>query len=125
MPDYHAGCHCDAVRITVRRPQPIDSLIDCNCSICVKKGILHLAVEEADLRIDHGEENLALYQWQSNTASHWFCKICGIHVLTRPRSHPERYSVNARCLDDFEEILPSLTLIPFDGKNHPKDRSPA
>ncbi len=122
MLDYAGGCHCGAVRISLRRDAPIDSLIDCNCSICRKKGILLLPVEDADLAIQQGGNNLTLYQWRSNTAKHWFCKTCGIHVFNRPRSHPGRYSVNARCLDDFETFWPNVTLVSFDGQNHPKDR---
>jgi hypothetical protein len=122
MPTYHAGCHCGAVRLTIRRDSAISSLVDCNCSLCVKKGILHLAVQDQELTIDQGKENLSLYQWRSQTASHWFCRKCGIHVLNRPRAAPERYSVNARCLDNFEEVLPTVTIAPFDGKDHPKDR---
>jgi hypothetical protein len=122
MPDYAGGCHCGAVRISVRRDAAIDTLIECNCSVCRKKGILLLPVEDVDLEIAQGADNLTLYQWRSHTAKHWFCKTCGIHVFNRPRSHPERYSVNARCLDEFEAFWPNVTLVPFDGQNHPKDR---
>ena len=122
MPDYHGGCHCGSVRITVRRDSPIDSLTDCNCTVCRKKGILHLPVQDDDLTVVQGKDNLTLYQWRTNTASHWFCKACGIHVFGRPRMHPERYTVNARCLDDFDAFMPNVSLVPFDGQNHPKDR---
>jgi hypothetical protein len=128
MPNYKGGCHCGAFRLTVCRDAPIDRLIDCNCSICSKKGVLHLPVQENELTIDQspggrGESSLTQYQWGTNTAKHWFCPTCGIHVLNRPRNAPERYSVNARCLDDFGTILTSVTIVPFDGQDHPKDRS--
>lgn len=122
MPTYHASCHCGDVRLAVHKDEPVRHLTDCNCSLCVKKGILHLAVEDSELTFLAGEDKLALYQWRTNTAKHWFCPNCGIHVLNRPRSHPERYSVNARCVDGFEALLATVELRPYDGRDHPKDR---
>ena len=49
------------------------------------------------------------------TYKHLFCAECGIKAFYVPRSHPEGYSVNARCLD--EGTVEQLTVIPSDGKN--------
>lgn len=119
---YQGGCHCGAVRFEVRLPAPITSVLECNCSVCTKKGILHTPANDDQLFILSGADDLALYQFHSNAASHWFCRRCGIHTHGRPRSAPHRYTVNARCLDDFPTLLPGLTLTRFDGVNHPKDR---
>jgi hypothetical protein len=99
-------------------------ITECNCSICQKKGILHTATEQNELTLVKGKDALTLYQFGSGVAEHQFCKICGIHVFGRPRSAPDRLTVNVRCLDDFEEILSSAKISRFDGQNHPKDQSP-
>jgi hypothetical protein len=44
--------------------------------------------------------------------------VCGIKAFYVPRSHPDGYSVNARCLDDVD--MKQLTIIASDGKNWEK-----
>jgi len=112
MPTMHGSCHCNAVRFTVEAALPFD-VLDCNCSICTKKGILHLIVPAHALTIVAGEDALALYTFGTHTAKHMFCRTCGIHPFYRPRSHPDAWDVNARCLDD----APAFTPRPFDGAN--------
>ena len=120
MPTYQGGCHCGAVRFELTR-DVIDRLVDCDCSICTRKGILHCPVDDEGLHVLSGGEALALYQFGSRTAEHRFCRHCGIHVLGRPRMNPGRYTVNARCLDDFAEIVRTAEIVAFDGQNHPRD----
>ena len=45
---YEGGCHCGRVRFRAR--VDLDLLSQCNCSICTKKGILHvpIAVDDFD-----------------------------------------------------------------------------
>ena len=67
------------------------ALLECNCSICTRKGFLHLLVLPEDFELMHGGEDLATYQFNTNTAKHTFCRHCGIHpsmcrVLTPTRS---------------------------------------
>ncbi len=69
-----------------------------------------------------GEEAIETYRFNTRVAEHNFCRHCGIHIFTRPRNNPGRYTVNARCLDDFEAIRNAAELILFNGQNHPKDR---
>jgi hypothetical protein len=111
MPSFAGSCHCGAVRFTVEASLPLD-VIDCNCSMCTKKGILHLIVPEAALTITGGDA-LATYTFGTHTAKHMFCRTCGIHPFYRPRSHPDSWDVNVRCLDD----PPPFTARPFDGAN--------
>lgn len=121
MPTYNGGCHCGAVRFSVKKAVPIERLIDCDCSVCTKKGILHCAAEDTEFRLLTGADGLSLYRFGSGDARHRFCRVCGIHVFGRPRNHPERYTVNARCLDDFAAVRDSVEIVPFNGQNHPKD----
>jgi len=122
MTVYEGGCHCGQVRFRLTKPQDVTEAIACNCSLCSKKGILIVAAEETELEVTQGEESLTRYQFGSKTASHWFCNGCGIHVMTRPRMNPHRFGVNARCFDGFHAMQAGLTIVPFDGQNHPKDR---
>jgi hypothetical protein len=110
---HSGGCHCGAVRFRVR----VEKLeaIDCNCSICVKKGFLHLIVPPADFVLERGSESLACYEFNTRVAKHRFCEICGVHPFYTPRSHPDQIDVNVRCLDG--DALGAFTLRPFDGKH--------
>jgi len=46
-----------------------------------------------------GETKLTSYQFGTQTATHNFCRHCGIHPIHHPRVAPDRWSVNARCLN--------------------------
>jgi len=95
---HRGGCHCGAVRFEVQAPAEL-KVVDCNCSICRKTGYLHLLVEKSRFRLLAGAEFLTNYRFNTGTAQHLFCKVCGIKSFYVPRSHPNGYSVNARCLD--------------------------
>ncbi|MGD8317504.1 MAG: GFA family protein [Myxococcales bacterium] len=99
------GCHCGAVRyrVTIRKRE----VVQCNCSICTKKGFIHLIVPEKDFELVQGADALTTYTFGTHTAKHHFCRHCGIHSYYRPRSHPDQIDVNVRCLEgvdpsDFE-----------------------
>jgi hypothetical protein len=94
------GCHCGRVRFRAR--VDLDRLSQCNCSICTKKGILHLAVEFEDFALLAGKEALSVYTFGTGAAQHTFCSSCGMHAFYVPRSQPDGISVNARCLDGID-----------------------
>lgn len=95
---HSGGCHCGRVRFEVQAPAEIE-VLDCNCSICAMTGYLHLTVPAAQFRLLRGEDALSCYQFNTGTARHLFCRVCGIKSYYVPRSHPDGFSVNARCLD--------------------------
>ena len=110
---YEGGCHCGAVRFRVVVNQ--HQVYECNCSICRKKGFLHLIVPADKFILLRGAENLSTYTFNTHIAKHFFCRTCGINSFYRPRSHPEGVSVNLRCLDG--DVLADFDVIPFDGAN--------
>ena len=118
MPIYKGGCHCGQVQFEVTTD--LDSVIDCNCSICTKKGFLHLIVDPAQFRLFTPEPVLSLYQFNTNTAKHYFCSVCGIHSYYVPRSHPNKIDVNVRCLEGID--LQKLTIQQFNGQEWEKNR---
>jgi hypothetical protein len=95
---HHGGCHCRRVRFEVDAPAVVDAL-DCNCSICRMTGFLHLIVPASRFRLVSGEDALADYRFNTGAARHLFCRHCGVKSFYVPRSHPDGYSVNVRCLD--------------------------
>src|ERR1051326_850437 len=95
---YRGSCHCGAVRFEV--DSATTEVIDCNCSVCTKKGILHLIVPESRFRLVQGAGALATYTFGTHVAKHMFCGTCGMHAFYRPRSHPDHWDVNVRCIDD-------------------------
>lgn len=112
---HTGGCHCGAVRFEVDADLATAEILDCNCSICSKKGFLHLIVDARRFRLLTGEDELSTYQFGSAVAIHRFCKVCGIHAFYTPRSHPDRVDVNVRCIDDVR--VEDLTTSGFDGRN--------
>jgi hypothetical protein len=110
---FTGGCHCGAVRfrVTVRGWR----VSECNCSLCAKKGYLHVIVPKEDFEPVSGADVITTYEFNTRVAKHHFCKRCGVHSFYVPRSHPEGFSVNARCLDGAE--LAWFDVEAFDGQH--------
>ncbi len=108
---HRGGCHCRRVRFEIDAPAAIEAL-DCNCSICRMTGFLHLVVPASRFRLLSGDAELTEYRFNTGTARHLFCRHCGVKSFYVPRSHPDGYSVNVRCLDP--ETILATTVVPFD-----------
>ncbi len=110
---FEGGCHCGAVRFRV--VADLAQALACNCSICSKKGFLHLIVPPEAFTLLCGEDALTTYEFNTRTAKHTFCRRCGIHPFYVPRSDPDKIDVNARCPESID--LDAIKPLPFDGRN--------
>ncbi|HUC68313.1 MAG TPA: GFA family protein [Stellaceae bacterium] len=110
---YDGGCHCGRVRFRVTAE--LEGVTDCNCSICTKKGFLHLIVPPEQFELVSGADALAEYRFNTGTARHMFCRFCGIQPFYVPRSDPDKIDVNLRCLEGID--LAAIETQPFDGRN--------
>ncbi len=108
------GCHCGAVRFEASMPEVIEAQ-SCNCSICQMTGFVHIIVPKSRFRLLEGQAALTSYRFNTGAADHLFCLVCGIKSFYRPRSNPDGWSVNARCLDDADAL--DIRIEPFDGRN--------
>ena len=108
------GCHCGGVRFEAALPASVEAQT-CTCSICAKTGFIHVIVPESRFRLTKGAERLTEYTFNTHTARHLFCATCGVKSFYRPRSNPDGWSVNARCLDDTDGL--TLEIDEFDGRN--------
>lgn len=114
MVKHSGGCHCGRVRFEVEAAAEIEA-VECNCSVCSKSGFLHLIVPKSRFTLIQGSESLSTYKFNTGIAKHLFCKVCGVKSFYIPRSHPDDYSVNVRCLEPA--TIRKITVVPFDGKN--------
>jgi hypothetical protein len=114
---FTGGCHCGRVRFRVRAT--VLEALDCNCSICTKKGFLHLIVTGDAFEILSGEADLQTYSFNTGVAKHTFCRTCGVHAFYTARSHPDGVDVNVRCLDD--DAAARFTIVPFEGREWEKN----
>ena len=116
------GCHCASIRFTATLTEGFASARRCTCSICRMRGAIAVTSTPADFTITQGADNLATYRFNTGTAEHHFCRICGIYTHHVRRSNPNQLGVNVACLDgvspfDFTDV------IVHDGQRHPSDDS--
>ncbi len=112
MVTHKGGCHCGTVRFEA--VAEADLVVDeCNCSICCKTGYRHLVVPKSRFKLLQGAEALTTYTFNTGVAQHYFCSVCGIKSFYVPRSHPDGYSVNVRCLEPG--TIEKLEVGQFDG----------
>ena len=108
---HRGGCHCGAVAFEVEAPARL-TVSECNCSICRMTGFLHLIVPRSRFRLLRGADSLRTYTFNTGMARHLFCRQCGVKSFYVPRSNPDGYSVNLRCLD--QSTVEHVSIEPFD-----------
>jgi hypothetical protein len=111
---HRGGCHCGRVRFEVDAPATL-YIDECNCSMCARSAYLHLIVTADRFRLTQGEDALTTYSFNTGTARHLFCSTCGIKPFYVPRSHPDGFSVNARCIDPG--TVTGMEIHAIDGRN--------
>lgn len=112
--NYKGSCHCGAVAFEVEGE--IGQVIECNCSICSRKGALLWFVPRDKLHLLTPEDALTTYKWGKERISHRFCSRCGIHPFGEgadPAGN-RMAAINVRCLEGVD--LAALPVKQFDGK---------
>lgn len=118
---HKAACHCKSVEFEVDLPNGLDGPRRCDCSFCKMRGAIAASVPLSGLRIIKGQEKLTLYQFNTKTAKHYFCSICGIYTHHQRRSNPNEFGFNIACLEGVNPY--ELKNVPIvDGVNHPADK---
>jgi hypothetical protein len=120
MRAHLGGCHCGRVRFEVAAPAHLE-VVECDCSMCSASGFLHLIVPADRFKLLKGADALTTYTFNTGVAKHLFCAVCGVKSFYIPRSHPDGFSVNARCIDAGS--VESMTVTPFDGRDWEKGRA--
>jgi hypothetical protein len=111
---HRGSCHCGAIRFTVEGT--FDEVLECNCSICSRKGSLLWFVPRKDFRLETPESDVSTYRFNKHLIAHKFCAKCGIgpYALGTDPKGNEMAAINVRCLEDVDPG--SLQRVPFDGR---------
>ena len=121
-PIHTASCHCGTVKMELHLPDGLIDIRRCDCSMCRRRGAVAASVPLSNIKITQGIDALTLYQFNTKTAKHYFCSVCGIYTHHQRRSDPSQYGFNISCLEDVNPL--SIPDIPtYDGINHPADQS--
>ncbi len=120
--EYHKlTCHCGSVELELYLPHGLENPRRCDCSMCRRRGAVVASVLLKNLKIVKGKDKLSLYQFNTNTAKHFFCSSCGIYTHHQRRSSPTQYGFNVACLEGVNPF--EIQDVPvMDGVNHPADR---
>ncbi|NYI29089.1 GFA family protein [Sulfitobacter geojensis] len=118
--DIKASCHCGAVTLTATLPYGFTDAARCTCSFCARRQAAAVTATTASVTVTKGADDLSVYSWNTHTARHYFCKICGIYTHHQRRSDPAQCGINLGCIDgarpwDHDPIQWT------DGINHPSD----
>ena len=109
MASHKGACHCGAVQFEIEAE--IDQLVTCNCSSAASASAVMAMVHESGFTLLQGQDELALYRWNSRVAKHYFCSVCGIYCFHRRRSAPDNFAVNFYCLEGLDaERIPRFAV---------------
>ena len=115
-------CHCGTVKMLLDLPNGLQDLRRCDCSLCRRRGAIAASIPLNGIHILEGEDKLSLYQFNTKTAKHYFCSVCGIYTHHQRRSNPTQYGFNVACLDGINPLAIEEPIPTRDGVNHPADR---
>ena len=113
--NYKGSCHCGKIAFEVEGE--LKGAMECNCSLCSRKGSLLWFVPRDKLRLLTPEKSTGTYTFNKHVIKHRFCKSCGIHPYAEavdPKGNPTA-AINIRCLEGID--LKSIPLKQFDGKS--------
>lgn len=116
MSSFDGSCHCGRIAFTVQGE--IEEVIDCNCSMCRRKGALLAAFPRDALTLHTPEADMGTYRFNRELIAHRFCPDCGVAPFSegKERDGAAMTMVNVRCLPNVE--LGALKVMRYDGAAH-------
>ncbi|MCA1935109.1 MAG: GFA family protein [Asticcacaulis sp.] len=116
MTTHPGSCHCG--KIVFEAEGELTTAIDCNCSLCRRRGSLLAFVPRADFRLNGAREDLSVYTFNQHRLKHYFCDVCGVAPFSEGigPDGKEMTAINLRCVPDVD--VASLTIRQWDGASH-------
>ncbi len=115
MTTHKGGCHCG--KIAYEFDGEIGTVMDCNCSLCQKRGGLLQFIPASAFRLATSRDDLGTYKFNKHSIAHHFCKHCGIAPFSEGADSKgnEMVAINVRCVDGIEPH--TLDVKPFHGRD--------
>jgi hypothetical protein len=112
---YKGSCHCGKVAFEV--DGELEKVIECNCSICSRRGALHWFLPREKFRLLTPQAGMGTYTFHKHVIKHRFCQSCGCAPFSEGLAPSGHYmvAVNARCLEGVD--LASVSVEHFDGRS--------
>ena len=111
---YQSSCHCGAIAFEVEGE--IESLLDCNCSICRRKGHILWFVPRQQVTFLTDENAMSAYTFNKHVIKHHFCPTCGCSPigLGKDEQGNETAAINVRCIPELD--FTQFSIHHYDGK---------
>ena len=114
------SCHCGNTKFECEAAP--ETVARCTCSFCSKRGALWAYYTPEQFRV-LGEDQDAIYRWQTRTVAHHYCPTCGCGTFSLSPDWSTgqadfsklKVGVNAHLFDDFD--LQVVPVVVVDGKN--------
>jgi hypothetical protein len=110
---HDGSCHCGRVAFKVEGD--FTEAMECNCSMCRRKGTLLAFVPRGQLTLTTPEADYSTYLFNKHVIAHHFCPVCGVAPFADGQmpDGTKMAAVNVRCLPDVD--LTTLKITQFDG----------
>lgn len=111
---HEGSCHCG--RIAFDLEADVTEAIDCNCSMCRRRGGLLAFFPREALTLKTPESDYATYRFNKEQIAHHFCPNCGVSPFSdgaNAKTGAKLAAVNVRCLPEVD--LSGLKITQVDG----------
>jgi hypothetical protein len=112
---YKGSCHCGGIAFEAEGE--IKEVLECNCSICQRKGSLLWFIPKASFTLLTPESAMSTYTFNKHFIKHHFCPKCGIHPFGEgvdPKGN-KMAAVNIRCLEGLD--VDGVPVTQYDGRS--------
>ena len=112
---HKGGCHCG--NIAYEFDAEIGTVLDCNCSLCQKRGGLLQFIPASAFRLLTSPDDLGTYKFNKQAIAHHFCKVCGIDPFSEGSDAKgnKMVAINMRCVEGVDPR--ALDIRPFNGRD--------
>ena len=112
---HQGSCHCG--RSAFEAETEMETVMECNCSHCARKGYLLHFMPREKLRLTTPEANLSTYTFNKHAIRHRFCEVCGCAPFGEANDPKRGHTValNVRCIPALD--LSTIEVKKVDGRS--------
>jgi hypothetical protein len=114
MAKHKGACHCGSIAYEFEGE--IGDALECNCSLCAKRGALLAFYPATAFTLSTPRETMATYHFNKNVIDHHFCPTCGIAPFSEAQNKGVKMvAINLRCVEGVD--LQALKINRYNGRD--------